>query len=56
MSRTSKKALTAALFASSLLYAPALAALEITPPVESVREKWVEPPVYLRKEGTDADV
>ncbi|UTW58298.1 PD40 domain-containing protein [Kordiimonas sp. SCSIO 12603] len=46
MSRTSTKALSAALFATSLFYAPAVLSAEAPPP--SVHEKWTEPPVHMR--------
>lgn len=47
MSHISKKTLTAALFATSLLYAPALAAIQT-----STIEKWHEPPYNLEKDNT----
>ncbi|WP_262693650.1 amidohydrolase family protein [Kordiimonas aquimaris] len=47
MSLKTNKTLTAALFATSLLYTPAIAATITTP----VPEKWHEPPYTLEKDG-----
>jgi len=44
---TSKKALFAALFSSSLLIAPATTAFQFMPDGTNVSEKWVEPPVSM---------